>query len=69
MVIPSFYALRLGNGSIVRVTGSVKSPHLGLTPLGPKQCARGWLSFAVPKGAKPAALIYTYGKPIVWKLT
>ena len=69
MVIPSFYSLRLSNGSSVRVTGSVKSPHLGLTPLGPKQCARGWLSFAVPKGAKPAALIYTYGAPIVWKLS
>ena len=69
MVIPSFYALRLSNGSIVRVTGSVKSPHLGLTPLGLKQCARGWLSFAVPKGVKPAALIYTYGTPIVWKLS
>ena len=68
MVIPSFYSLRLSNGSTARVTGSVKSPHLGLTPLGPKQCARGWLSFPVPKGATPAALVYTYGAPITWKL-
>jgi hypothetical protein len=29
---------------------------------------RGWLSFALPKGTSPAALVYTYGTPIVWQL-
>jgi hypothetical protein len=65
MVIPSFYALRFEQrlGSIVRVTGSSShSPHLGLTPLGPKQCARGWLSFAGGRRARSRRRsIYTYG--------
>ena len=68
MVIPSFYSLHLSNGSSVRYGAAVKSPALQMTPLGPKQCARGWLSFPVPKGATPAALVYTYGAPITWKL-
>lgn len=68
MVVPSFYSLWLSNGSRLIPGSAVKSPGLGMVPLGPKQCARGWLSFAVPKGAKPAALVYSYGKPIVWKL-
>lgn len=69
MVIPSFYSLRLSTGSYLHPGASVKSPPLGMVPLGPKQCARGWLSFALPKGAKAAALVYTYGTPIVWKLS
>jgi hypothetical protein len=68
MVIPSFYSLRLSNGSRVPPGAAVKSPALKMTPLGPLKCVRGWLSFPVPKGASPAALVYTYGAPIVWQL-
>jgi hypothetical protein len=68
MVVPSFYSLRLSNGSTVPPGVAVKTPALVMTPLGPLKCARGWLSFAVPKGASPAALVYTYGTPIVWQL-
>jgi hypothetical protein len=68
MVVPSFYSLRLSNGSSVPPGAAVKTPALVMTPLGPLKCARGWLSFAVPKGASPAALVYTYGAPIVWQL-
>ena len=68
MVIPSFYSLRLSNGSSVPPGAAVKTPALVMTPLGPLKCARGWLSFAVPKRASPAALVYTYGTPIVWQL-
>jgi hypothetical protein len=67
-VVPSFYSLRLSNGSSVPPGAAVKSPALVLTPLKPLKCVRGWLSFAVPKGATPAALVYTYGAPIVWQL-
>ena len=68
MVIPSFYSLRLSNGSRVPPGNAVKSPALVMTPLGPLKCVRGWLTFPVPKGASPAALVYTYGTPIVWQL-
>ena len=67
--IPEFFSMRLSDGSSVRIelTGA-KSPALVVTPLGPKQCVRGWLAFATPKGAHATELVYTYGKPIVWKL-
>jgi hypothetical protein len=67
-VIPSFYSLRLSNGSSVRPGAAVKSPALVMTLLKPLQCVRGWLSFAVPKGASATALVYTYGAPVVWQL-
>jgi hypothetical protein len=67
--IPFFFSLRLSNGSTIRLAEvSSKSPPLRVTPLGPKQCVRGWISFHLPKGSHPAALVYTYGKPIVWRL-
>jgi hypothetical protein len=69
MVIPSFYSVRLTNGASVHPGTPVKSPALGMVPLAAKQCTRGWLSFPLPHGAKPAAVVYTYGKPIVWPLT
>jgi hypothetical protein len=68
MVMPSLYSLRLSTGSSLQPGTAVRSPALGMTPLGPRQCARGWLSFDVPKGATPTALVYTFGKPIVWNL-
>ena len=68
MVMPSFYSLRLSSGSTLEPGASVKAPALGMVPLGPRQCARGWLSFTVPRGATPTALVYTFGRPIVWKL-
>jgi hypothetical protein len=67
--IPEFFTLSLSNGSSVRIAGpSAKMPALRVTPLKPKQCVRGWLSFALPKGAHAVALVYTYGKPIRWRL-
>jgi hypothetical protein len=67
--IPFFFSLGLSNGSSVRLTGvSSKTPALRTTPLGPKQCVRGWISFTVPQGAHASALVYSYGTPIKWKL-
>ena len=52
--IPEFFTLELSNGAIVHLTSlSPKSPALNVTPLGPKQCVRGWITFAVPHGAHP----------------
>ncbi len=67
--IPEFFTLKLSSGAVVRLTGvSSKSPALRVTPLGPKQCVRGWITFAVPHGAHPSALLYSYGTPLVWKI-
>jgi hypothetical protein len=67
--VPQFFTLKLSNGAIVRLTAlSPKSPALKVTPLGPKQCVRGWITFAVPHGAHTSALLYSYGTPLVWKV-
>lgn len=68
-VYPPFFTLSLAGGVSVRISSSTaKSPALRVTPLGPGKCVRGWVSFAVPAGAHVSALVYTYGKPIRWKL-
>ncbi|HEY4349258.1 MAG TPA: hypothetical protein VGM80_16905 [Gaiellaceae bacterium] len=66
---PPFFTLALSSGVSVHISASAaKSPALRITPLGPKQCVRGWVSFAVPSGAHVASLVYTFGKPIRWRL-
>lgn len=66
---PPFFTLSLTNGSSMHISATAaRSPALHVTPLGPKQCVRGWISFPVHAGAHVSALVYTYGKPIRWKL-
>jgi hypothetical protein len=67
--VPSFFVLKLKSGTILPILAkAAKTPALKLTPLGPKQCVTGWISFYVPKGATVSALVYTYGKAISWSL-
>jgi hypothetical protein len=67
---PPFFTLSLTNGTSLHIDSTAaKTPGLKPTPLGPKQCVRGWISFTVPAGGKVSALVYTYGPPIRWKLT
>ncbi len=67
--VPAFFSLKLSNGAMLPLLGvSSKSPALRTTPLGPKQCVRGWISFTVPKGTHGTTLVYIYGKPLDWKL-
>ena len=50
--------------------GTAKQPNLETTPLKAKQCARGWIQFAVVVGQKPVAIHYHElskdKKPIDW---
>jgi Flp pilus assembly protein TadG len=67
--VPSFFVLKLTSGTVLPILGkAAKTPALKLTPLGPKQCVSGWISYYVPKGTTVSALVYTYGKPISWSL-
>ncbi len=67
--IPQFFTLKLSNRTIVHLTTlSPKSPALRVTPLGPRQCVRGWITFAVPRGGHPSELLYSYGTPLVWRI-
>ena len=70
--IPQFFTLKLSNGTIVHLTSlSPKSPALNVTPLGPKQCVRGWITFAVPRGgaSRRAALHLRQAARVEGRLT
>ena len=55
---PSFFQLRFVDGGAIAPYGSKKQPTLERTPLKPKQCARGWLDFAVTSGQRPTVIRY-----------
>jgi hypothetical protein len=55
---PSFFQVRFADGGAIASYGSKRQPTLERTPLKPKQCARGWLDFAVTSGQKPTVIRY-----------
>jgi hypothetical protein len=67
---PSFFQLRFADGGAIAPYGSKKQPTLERAPLQSKQCARGWLDFAVTSGQKPVLIRYheagADNKPIEW---
>jgi hypothetical protein len=67
---PSYFQLRFADGGIIAPYGSRKQPTLERTPLQSRQCARGWLDFAVTSGQKPVVIRYheagADNKPIEW---
>jgi hypothetical protein len=67
---PSYFQVHFADGGAIAPYGSRKKPTLERTPLESKQCARGWLDFAVTSGQKPVSIHYheagANGKPIDW---
>jgi len=67
---PSFFQVRFADGGAIGAYGSQKKPTLERTPLKSKQCARGWLDFAVVSGQTPVGIHYHEAgvdkKPIEW---
>jgi hypothetical protein len=65
---PSYFQLRFADGGII----ARKRPTLEKTALASKQCARGWLDFAVTSGQKRVSIHYhepgADNKPIDWRL-
>jgi hypothetical protein len=55
---PSFFQVHFADGGAIASYGSKNQPTLERTPLKPKQCARGWLDFAVTSGQKPTVIRY-----------
>ena len=53
----------------VRATTSVMKPALTDTVLAPNHCVRGWLTFEIPAGSKPAYVIFQTTKVIGWQIT
>jgi hypothetical protein len=69
---PSYFQVRFAEGGGIAAYGSQKKPTLERTPLQSKQCARGWLNFAVVSGQTPVGIRYHEAgadkKPIEWLL-
>jgi hypothetical protein len=67
---PSYFQVHFADGGIIAPYGSRKKPTLERTQLQPKQCARGWLDFAVTSGQKPVSIHYHEAgadkQPIDW---
>jgi len=67
---PSWFQLHFADGAVIGSAGTAKQPNLEITALKPKQCARGWIQFAVVVGQKPVAIHYHElskdKKPIDW---
>ncbi|HEV2180957.1 MAG TPA: hypothetical protein VGR59_11600 [Gemmatimonadaceae bacterium] len=67
---PSWFQLHFDDGTAVGSAGTAKQPNLEMTALKAKQCARGWVQFAVVVGQKPVAIHYHElskdKKPIAW---
>jgi hypothetical protein len=69
---PSYFQVHFADGSVIAPYGSRKKPTLDRTQLQPKQCARGWLDFAVTSGQKPVSIHYHEAgadkQPIEWSV-
>jgi hypothetical protein len=67
---PSYFQVHFADGGIIAPYGSRKKPTLERTQLQPKQCARGWLDFAVTSGQTPVSIHYHEAgvdkQPIDW---
>ncbi len=64
---PQFFYLQLGQ-SAYHPVGTSKEPALRATKLAPGQCARGWVTFEIPQGAKPQYAIFNSSKVIAWQI-
>lgn len=61
------FHLQIGRFS-VRPVAPQRQPALRDTPLRPGQCVRGWLTFELPQGARPAYVVFQGSEVIGWRL-
>lgn len=65
---PAYFLLRLDDGTIRDTGAGAKKPSLegGTIPAG--KCLSGWVTFAVPDGALPTAVIYDGSSRTTWTM-
>lgn len=65
---PAYFLLRLDDGTIRDTGAGAKKPSLegGTIPAG--KCLSGWVTFTVPDGALPTAVIYDGSSRTTWTL-
>lgn len=67
-ITPTAFHLEIGHFTAHPATAAAKEPALATTPLKAGQCARGWITFEVPQGAKVAYVIFTGSKVVAWRV-
>jgi len=64
---PQAFYLQIGQ-SAYHPVGTSKEPALRPTRLAAGQCARGWVTFEIPDGAKPQYAIFNSSKVVAWQI-
>jgi hypothetical protein len=62
------WALRLADNTRIQPTVSVKEPPLNSADLGANDAVRGWVTFEIPAGAKPAWVVLVTSTDIRWSV-
>jgi hypothetical protein len=62
------FRLELPDGTRVPAGTAVKSPALPAATIPKGKCVRGWASFEVPQGKRPAFLVYSGTSELRWAL-
>lgn len=64
---PQAFYLQIGQAAYHPISAS-KEPALRATKLAAGQCARGWVTFEIPEGAKPQYVIFNSSKVVAWQI-
>jgi hypothetical protein len=63
---PSYFLLRLDDGTIRDPGPGAKKPSLDGGTVPPGKCLAGWVTFTVPEGALATAVIYDGSRRLTW---
>lgn len=67
-VAPQFFHVELRDHSALRPIQPVKQPALQPTELAPGRCARGWISFSLPRTLEPIVFALRSSSEVAWRL-
>lgn len=67
-ITPARIHLQVGRYSIPPSATPQRQPALRDSPLAPGHCVRGWVTFELPQGARPAYVIFQGTEVIGWRI-
>ena len=64
----TLFGVETPDGTVWQSVGAVKNPGLKPALLRPNTCARGWVTFLVPKAPKPLYVVFFSTTLVKWKI-
>ncbi|MEW6155191.1 MAG: hypothetical protein AB1673_14585 [Actinomycetota bacterium] len=64
-----YFSIRLADHTVYPGAEGVKKPALPGGTIPPGGCLDGWITFTIPTGQPPLAIIYDGSLPVTWTLT